>query len=230
MASPAPAQTATPALSKVQQDLIDGSFAARALRFGSFTLKSGRISPYFFNAGELSTGPLISTLATGYAAEIAALGVQFDVLFGPAYKGIPLAAATALALHREHGIDVGYAFDRKEAKDHGEGGRVVGAPLKGKRVLVLDDVMTSGKAVRISVDTIRAQGGEVVGAVLLLDREEVGPDGVTSTVEDLRSFLAHEVVSLLKMRHLITWLEKRGDTESLQAMNAYRQTYGIKHT
>ncbi|KZV86710.1 orotate phosphoribosyltransferase [Exidia glandulosa HHB12029] len=215
-------------LSRVQKDLIDGSFASGALRFGTFTLKSGRISPYFFNAGELSTGPLISVLATGYAAEIAKLGVKFDVLFGPAYKGIPLAAATALALHREHGIDVGYAFDRKEAKDHGEGGRVVGAPLKGKRVLVLDDVMTSGKAVRISVDTIRAEGGEIVGAVLLLDREEVGPDGKTSTVEDLHGFLGHEVVSLLKMRHLITWLKNRGDNSSIEAMEAYRAQYGIK--
>lgn len=167
-------------------------------------------------------------LATGYAAEIARLGVPFDVLFGPAYKGIPLAAATALALHREHGIDVGYAFDRKEAKDHGEGGRVVGAPLKGKRVLVLDDVMTSGKAVRISVDTIRAEGGDVVGAVLLLDREEVGPDGRTSTVDDLRAFLGHDVVSLLKMHHLITWLKNRGDSASLEAMETYYGTYGVK--
>lgn len=170
----------------------------------------------------------MSVLATGYAAEIAKLGVQFDVIFGPAYKGIPLAAATALALHREHKIDVGYAFDRKEAKDHGEGGRVVGAPLKGKRVLVLDDVMTSGKAVRISVDTIRAEGGEVVGAVLLLDREEVGPDGVTSTVQDLRSFLNHDVVSLLKMRHLITWLQSRGDSSSITAMQEYRSKYGVQ--
>ncbi|KAH7099279.1 orotate phosphoribosyltransferase [Auriculariales sp. MPI-PUGE-AT-0066] len=217
----------TASLSDVQQQLIDGSFAAGALRFGSFTLKSGRISPYFFNAGELSTGPLISVLASGYAAEIAKLGVQFDVLFGPAYKGIPLAAATALALYREHNIGVGYAFDRKEAKDHGEGGRVVGASLKGKRVLVLDDVMTSGKAIRISVDTIRAEGGEVVGAVLLLDREEVGPDGVTSTIQDLKFFLGHAVVSLLKMRHLITWLQKRGDPTSIEAMEEYRTKYGV---
>ena len=128
-----------------------------------------RISPYFINAGLLSTGPLISVVASGYASLISGFGVEFDVLFGPAYKGIPFAAATALCLYRDHNISVGFAYDRKEAKDHGEGGRMVGSDVKGKRVLILDDVMTAGTAVRQSIDLIRMEGGTVVGVAMLLD-------------------------------------------------------------
>ena len=135
-----------------------------------------RISPYFFNAGLLCSGPLISAVASGYAAliseQINSSNLKFDVLFGPAYKGIPFAAATALVLHRDHNISIGFAYDRKEAKDHGEGGKMVGAEVRGKQVLILDDVMTAGTAVRQSIDLITREGGTVVGVVMLLDREE----------------------------------------------------------
>ncbi|KAF9486282.1 orotate phosphoribosyltransferase [Pholiota conissans] len=204
-----------------------------ALRFGSFTLKSGRISPYFFNAGLLSTGPILDTLSTAYATTIAdglksGAFPQFDVLFGPAYKGIPFAATTALTLFTKHDIAVGLAFDRKEAKDHGEGGNMVGVSVKGKRVLVLDDVMTSGKAVREAIQTVRNNGGEVVGVVQALDREEVGQDGVSSTVKEVEALTGGRVLSILKMRDLIVWLEQNGVTDQLEKMRAYWDQYGLK--
>lgn len=146
-------------------------------------------SPYFFNAGLLASGPVLDTLCSAYTATIArALKASpglpaFDVLFGPAYKGIPFAAGTALLLHRDHGITVGFAYDRKEAKDHGEGGILVGAPVRGKRVLVLDDVATAGTAIRQAIETVTKEGGEVVGAVLMLDRQEVGKEGKSTLAE-----------------------------------------------
>ncbi|KAI0277987.1 phosphoribosyltransferase-like protein [Russula aff. rugulosa BPL654] len=161
------------ALESYQAQLVNDSLTAGALKFGSFTLKSGRVSPYFFNAGLISTGPLLNSLCTAYAHTIAnALSTprprqlpEFDVLFGPAYKGISLAAVTAVLLHTQHQINVGFAYDRKEAKDHGEGGRLVGVPVAGQRVLILDDVMTAGTAVRGAIEMIRQAGGEVVGVV-----------------------------------------------------------------
>ena len=154
---------------------------------------------------------------------------EFDVLFGPAYKGIPFAACTALLLHRDHHIDVGYAYDRKEAKDHGEGGVMVGAPVKGKRVLVLDDVATAGTAIRQAIETVRREGGEVVGAVLMLDREEVGKNG-ESTIDEIEKLVGGKgrVPTILKMKHLMTWLEQNGKTQELESMQAYRDQYGIK--
>lgn len=234
------ANPATSELQNHQREFIEGALATGALKFGSFILKSGRTSPYFFNAGLLSTGPLISAVATSYATLISQLSssptspLQFDVLFGPAYKGIPFVAATALELYKTHGISVGYAFDRKEAKAHGEGGTMVGSPVQGKRVVILDDVMTAGTAVRQSIDLVKAQGGKIVGIVLLLDREEVaggidpGPDA-RSTVDDLEKFLGGEVrvLSTLRMRELMSWLEEKGKHEDLASMNAYRARYGI---
>ena len=191
-----------------------------------------RESPYFINAGLLCTGPLISAVAEGYAALIAqeadTSGLTFDVLFGPAYKGIPFAAATALVLHDKHGIDVGYAFDRKEAKDHGEGGRMVGAAVKGKRVLILDDVMTAGTAVRQSIELIRKEGGTVVGVAMLLDREEVTVEG-RSTVKDVEEILGGgNVRTILRMRDLMTWLATNGKEDLLEKMKAYYDKYGVK--
>ncbi|EJD05510.1 orotate phosphoribosyltransferase [Fomitiporia mediterranea MF3/22] len=224
MASSSPAE-----LQQYQKDIIEGAMSVGALKFGSFTLKSGRTSPYFVNAGLLSTGPLISAVASGYAALIAQQKIPFDVLFGPAYKGIPFVAATSLTLNREHGISVGYAYDRKEAKEHGEGGRMIGSDVRGKRVLILDDVMTAGTAIRQSIDLIRREGGTVVGVVTLLDREEVTIDG-RNTVRDVEGILGEgrKVSTILRMRDLMTWLENNGQTDVVQRMKAYRDEYGVK--
>ncbi|KAF8907838.1 phosphoribosyltransferase-like protein [Gymnopilus junonius] len=215
-------------------DLIQHAMTVDALKFGEFTLKSGRISPYFFNAGLLSTGPILATLSTAYAATIAeALKTssipEFDVLFGPAYKGIPFAATTAMALFTQHKISIGFAYDRKEVKDHGEGGKMVGVSVKGKRVVVLDDVMTSGKAVRGAIETVKQHGGEVVGVIQALDREEVGQDGVSSTVKELEELIGEgRVFSILKMRDLMVWLEKNGMTKELENMKEYWDKFGLK--
>lgn len=151
------------------------------------------------------------------------------MLFGPAYKGIPFAATAALILYTQHNIPVGFAYDRKEVKDHGEGGKMVGAPVEGKRVLILDDVMTSGKAVRGAIDTVKQHGGEVVGVVQALDREEVGQDGVSSTVNEIEGLIGEgRVKSILKMRDLLVWLEKNNMTEDLERMREYWNTYGLK--
>lgn len=233
-------------LEDYQMELIDSALSIGALKFGSFVLKSGRfvltlfhciisteiqyrISPYFFNAGLLSSGSLLSAVATAYAKVIAQGSYEFDVLFGPAYKGIPLAAATALLLHRDHNIDIGYAFDRKEAKDHGEGGKMVGADVKGKKVLILDDVMTAGTAVRASIDLIRKEGGIVVGVVMCLDREEIGPQG-NSTIIEVDHLLGGngKVKSIIRMRDLMSWLERKGRSEDLEQMKTYWDQYGIK--
>lgn len=190
-----------------------------------------RISPYFINAGLLSTGPILSALSTAYAATIVQVFEKdsFDVLFGPAYKGIPFAATTALSLHTQHGVAVGFAYDRKEIKDHGEGGKIVGVPVNGKRVVVLDDVMTSGKAVREAIETVTQQGGKVVGIIQLLDREEVGQDGVSSTVKEIEGIVgAGKVKSILKLRDLLAWLEERGLQDELRKMKDYRDAYGLK--
>jgi orotate phosphoribosyltransferase len=154
---------------------------------------------------------------------------QFDVLFGPAYKGIPFASTTALVLHTGHKIDVGFAYDRKEVKDHGEGGMMVGVPVQGKRVVILDDVMTSGKAVRGAIAMVQKNGGEVVGVVQALDREEVGQDGVSSTVREIEGLIGEgRVKSILKMRDLLVWLEKNGMTKELESMQQYWDQYGLK--
>jgi orotate phosphoribosyltransferase len=154
---------------------------------------------------------------------------KFDVLFGPAYKGIPFAAITVLQLQTEYSISVGLAYDRKEVKDHGEGGMLVGVPVQGKRVVILDDVMTSGKAVRGSIEMVTKNGGEVVGVLQCLDREEVGQDGKSSTVQEIESIIgAGRVRSILKMRDLMVWLEKNGSAEELESMRTYWEQYGLK--
>ncbi|EEB93374.1 hypothetical protein MPER_07976, partial [Moniliophthora perniciosa FA553] len=195
-----------------------------------------RVSPYFFNASLLSTGPILSTLAKSLASTIVAAQAdpenpipEFDVLFGPAYKGIPFAAMTVMQLFNEHNISVGLAYDRKEIKDHGEGGNMVGVPVAGKKVLILDDVMTSGTAVRGSIELVKKQGGEVIGVVQCLDREEVGKDGVSSTVKEIEEILGKgRVKSILKMRDLMLWLEQNGMGNELTKMNQYWDQYGLK--
>ncbi|KAF7761390.1 hypothetical protein Agabi119p4_9382 [Agaricus bisporus var. burnettii] len=229
----------TSSLPNYKSQLIEHAMSVDALKFGTFTLKSGRISPYFFNAGLLCTGPILATLASAYAATIIEAQSsspssnalpKFDVLFGPAYKGIPFASTTALLLHTQHNIQVGFAYDRKEAKDHGEGGMMVGVPVQGKKVVILDDVMTSGKAVRGAIDTVKANGGEVVGVVQALDREEVGQDGVSSTVKEVEDLVGQgRVQSILKMKDLMIWLEKNGMQKELTDMREYWQQYGLKN-
>jgi orotate phosphoribosyltransferase len=198
------------------------------LRFGRFTLKSGRVSPYFFNAGLFDTGAAIAGLGRAYAATLVAAQLSYDMLFGPAYKGIPLVAATAAALAEHHGRDVPYAFNRKEPKDHGEGGRIVGRPLAGK-VLIVDDVITAGTAIRESIAMIRAAGATPAGVLLALDREERGQDSSLSAVQEFRQTFNVPVVSILTLSELIAGA---GRSESgiaaaaLADLQAYRAQYG----
>lgn len=210
-----------------KQAFIELALARGALRFGSFTLKSGRESPYFFNAGLFNTGAALAELGACYADAIVAAGLEFDVLFGPAYKGIPLATATAMALAERHGRDVPWVFNRKEAKDHGEGGNLVGAPLAG-RILIVDDVITAGTAIRESIGIIRAAGATPGGVLLALDRQERG-QGERSAVQEVEVELGLQVTSIITLADLLSHLERRdGDRpEHLVAMREYRRRYGV---
>ncbi|MTW20471.1 orotate phosphoribosyltransferase [Allochromatium palmeri] len=209
-----------------QRELLDFATEIGALRFGDFTLKSGRRSPYFFNAGLFGSGLRLARLARAYAHGIQQSGVAFDVLYGPAYKGIPLAAATAVLLATEHGRDTPYAFNRKEAKDHGEGGLIVGSPLAG-RILIIDDVITAGTSARESIEIIRAAGATPAGVVIALDRQERG-QGERSAVQEVEERFELPVQSLLTMADLIVYLEQQGtDAALLESMRTYRANYGI---
>ena len=212
-----------------QLKFIDLALARAALRFGAFTLKSGRESPYFFNAGLFSDGEAIAVLGRCYAAAICAAAPPFDMLFGPAYKGIALAAVTAAALFDHHGRSVPYAFNRKEAKDHGEGGRLIWAALRG-RVLIVDDVVTAGTAVRESLDLIRAAGAEPVGCVFALDRQERGQGDLSATQEIEREH-GVKCLSVLTLAALIEAFARPGAgaiaPEQLAALKAYRARYGV---
>ncbi|KAK7439791.1 orotate phosphoribosyltransferase [Stygiomarasmius scandens] len=226
-------------LQSYQTDLISKAMSVGALKFGQFTLKSGRVSPYFFNSSLLSSGEILNSLASAFAASIVSAQTssssnphpipKFDVLFGPAYKGIPFAAITVVQLSSQHNLSVELAYDRKEVKAHGEGGKMVGASLRDKKVLILDDVMTAGTAIRQAIDTVKSEGGEVVGVIQCLDREEVGKDGVSSTVKDVEAILGEgRVRSILRMRDLIAWLESNGMQEELEKMKVYWDQYGLK--
>ncbi|MDJ0926176.1 MAG: orotate phosphoribosyltransferase [Gammaproteobacteria bacterium] len=196
------------------------------LRFGEFTLKSGRVSPYFFNAGLFNTGQAAASLGKYYAAAVQDSDIEFDMLFGPAYKGIPLVALTAAALAEQHGRNLPFCFNRKESKDHGEGGSIVGAPLHG-RVLVLDDVITAGTAIREGVEIIRAGGATPAGVVIALDRQERGV-GSQSAVDEVRDTFAMPVASIIGMEDLIEHLEAgAAHREFLDAMRQYRAEYGV---
>jgi orotate phosphoribosyltransferase len=218
-------------MQQYQLTFIDLALKRAALRFGTFTLKSGRASPYFFNAGLFSDGEAAHVLGHCYAAALVHSGLAFDMLFGPAYKGIPLATATAVAFAAAHGRSVPYAFNRKEAKDHGEGGRIVGAPLKG-RVLIVDDVITAGTAVRESLEIIRGCGAEPVGVALALDRQERG-SGTLSAVQEVEQRYGLKCVSIVTLTELIEALSHGADAatrisaEQLTSLQAYRQRYGI---
>lgn len=197
------------------------------LKLGEFTLKSGRTSPYFFNAGLFNTGRQLDQLSQAYADTIAQSGIEFDVLFGPAYKGIPLAATTSVALARDHKLDKPYAFNRKEVKDHGEGGQIVGHPLEG-RILIIDDVITAGTAIRESIDLIHDHGAQPAGVVVALDRMERG-QGALSAIQEVEQQYGLPVVSILNLNDLIDYLSTQTDNaDALEAMRLYRQTYGIE--
>jgi orotate phosphoribosyltransferase len=204
---------------------IDLCLSLGVLRFGEFKLKSGRLSPYFFNTGLFNTGRGLAELGAQYAQAIATAAPPCDVLFGPAYKGIPLVTATAVALASRHGRDMPWAFNRKEAKDHGEGGNIVGTPLRG-RVLIVDDVITAGTAIREAAEIIAAAGAQPVGVVLTLDRQERGY-GKLSAVQEVEQTLQLPVTSILKLADLIDYLEQTGNASQLAAMRTYRSEYGV---
>ena len=213
-------------LTSIRQSFIDLAVACNVLKFGEFELKSGRISPYFFNAGGFATGGALAQLGRCYAAALMDADMAPDILFGPAYKGIPLAATTVVALSDIYGIDLPYAFNRKEAKAHGEGGMLVGSPLSG-RVVIIDDVITAGTAVRESVELIRAAGAQASGVLIGLDRCERG-QGARSAVQEASEELGLQVVSVINMHDIIQWLEgTEGAEQHLIAMRAYRDTYGV---
>jgi orotate phosphoribosyltransferase len=207
------------------KDFLAYCLEREVLRFGEFKLKSGRVSPYFFNAGLFNRGSDLVRLGRYYAAAIVDSGLEFDLIFGPAYKGIPLAAAVAIALQTEHGLDLPWAFNRKEAKDHGEGGNVVGAPLRG-RVLIIDDVITAGTAIREAVEIIRGAGAEPVGVAIALDREERGR-GDRSAIQEVEAEFDLRVIRVARLSDLVTLLEAEArDPEHLSALRAYRDQYG----
>ncbi len=209
-----------------QRDFIRFAIERGVLRFGEFTLKSGRTSPYFFNAGLFDSGLALARLGRFYAAAIADSGLAFDVLFGPAYKGIPLAASTAVALAEHHERDLPWCFNRKEAKDHGEGGTLVGAPLRG-RVLIVDDVITAGTAIREVMRIIEAQGARPAGALIAMNRQERGR-GELSAIQEVERDFGMPVVSIVGLDQVLDYLA--GDAElkkHLPAVEAYRAQYGI---
>jgi len=212
-------------LKPYQREFLDFVIRSEVLRFGQFVLKSGRSSPYFFNTGLFNSGGRIARLGRYYAAALVDAGIEFDMLFGPAYKGIPLAVATAIALADGHGRDLPYAFNRKEAKDHGEGGWIVGAELKG-RVLIIDDVISSGLSVNESVALIKQAGAQPAGVLIAMDRQERG-QGERSAVQEIGERHGLSVASIVTLSHLAAYLAEKPDQSAiLEAIVRYRQQYG----
>lgn len=210
-----------------QRNFLDLAIECQALRFGQFSLKSGRTSPYFFNTGLFNSGAKLAQVASFYAQAILESGIGFDQLYGPAYKGIPLVAATAVQLAEHFKRDLPYAFNRKEAKQHGEGGKIVGHPLQG-RVLIVDDVISAGTSVRESVEIIRAAGAMPVGVAIALDRQERGA-GSLSAVQEVEREFGLRVIPIVTLKTLLHYLESKGDTQAqFTAIAAYRQQYGIE--
>ena len=207
------------------QAFIELALSRGVLKFGEFTLKSGRVSPYFFNAGLLNDGEALSLLAQGYADKLTQCN-NVEVIFGPAYKGIPFVAATAVALSQVHNQSVPWGFNRKEAKDHGEGGVLVGASVEGKKVWIIDDVITAGTAIREVVTVLKNAGASIAGVLVALDRQEKG-QGTLSAIQEVQQELEIPVHALITMRDLMTFLDTKGDQAALAKMEAYRVKYGI---
>lgn len=209
-----------------QKEFIEFALEKQVLKFGEFKLKSGRISPYFFNAGLFNTGRDLARLGRFYAAALVDAGVDFDLVFGPAYKGIPIATTTAVALADHHNMDLPYCFNRKEAKDHGEGGNLVGSELKG-RVMLVDDVITAGTAIRESMQIIEANGADLAGVLIALDRQEKGKEKLSAIQEVERDFNC-KVISIITLNELVSYLEQKEDmVEALRSVTAYRAQYGV---
>jgi orotate phosphoribosyltransferase len=209
-----------------QREFIAFAIEKQVLKFGEFTLKSGRVSPYFFNAGLFKTGSDLAKLGRFYAAAIVDSDIRFDVLFGPAYKGIPIATTTAVALAEYHNIDTPYCFNRKEAKNHGEGGNLVGSTLEGN-VLLVDDVITAGTAIRESMSLIQQHSAQLTGVLIALDRQERG-QGQLSAIQEVERDFNIQVVSIVSLSDVMHYLEQDSTLNThLNAVKAYRQTYGI---
>ena len=205
---------------------IDIALESGALKFGQFRLKSGRVSPHFFNAGEFFQGNALAAIGRCYAAAIIESGVEFDVLFGPAYKGITLVAATAVALAEHHNMDVKYCFNRKEAKSHGEGGTLIGASLEG-RILIIDDVITAGTAIREVMTMVELAGGEAVGVVIGLDRKERGTSS-KSAIQEVEKQFSIPVISIIDMDDILTYLKSQSDMKAVvKEIKTYRKEYGV---
>ena len=212
-------------MEQYQKDFVDFTLETGVLKFGEFTLKSGRISPYFFNAGLFNTGSHLSQLGNFYAQAIEASNLQFDVLFGPAYKGIPLAAATAIALNDNFNRNVPYSFNRKEAKDHGEGGSIVGHPLEGD-ILIIDDVITAGTAIREAQDIINANDANTKGVIVALDRQEKGK-GELSAIQEVEQIFGIRVLSIINLSRIIEHLKASKNEDVVSRIESYRSQYGI---
>ena len=212
-------------MEQYQNDFVDFMLEIGALKFGEFTLKSGRVSPYFFNVGQFNQGNHLSQLGQFYAQAIEASGIKFDVLFGPAYKGIPLVAATAIALNDSFNRSVPYSFNRKEAKDHGEGGNIVGHPLEGD-ILIIDDVITAGTAIREAKDIIDANSAKTKGVVVALDRQEKGK-GELSAIQEVEQNFGIAVVSIINLSHIVDYLKANNDKNIISRIESYRSQYGI---
>lgn len=213
-------------MQQYKRDFIEFALQREVLKFGEFTLKSGRTSPYFFNAGLFNTGNDLAKLGQFYAAALVASKIEFDVLFGPAYKGIPIATTTAVALADKHHIDAPYCFNRKEQKDHGEGGNLVGSSLSGK-VMLVDDVITAGTAIRESMTLIKQHNASLAGVLIALDRQEKG-QGDLSAIQEVEKDFATQVVAIVTLADVIAFLQSRDDFQQyLPAVTAYREQYGI---
>jgi orotate phosphoribosyltransferase len=209
-----------------QREFIDLCVQLGVLRFGKFTLKSGRESPYFFNAGLFNTGNAVAAVGRAYSAALAQSDLEYDMLFGPAYKGIPLVTITAAAMAQHHGRNLPFAFNRKEAKDHGEGGAIVGSPLKG-RVLIVDDVITAGTAIRESIDIIQAAGARPAGVLLALDRQERAGSGTLSAVQEVRQQYQIPVVAVVNLADLMDHVTGSGQAADIAGLQLYRERYGL---
>ncbi|MFT7465861.1 MAG: orotate phosphoribosyltransferase [Brevundimonas sp.] len=212
-------------MEQYQKDFVDFTLETGVLKFGEFTLKSGRISPYFFNAGLFNKGSHLSQLGKFYAQAIEASGLEFDVLFGPAYKGIPLATATAIALNDSQGRNAPYSFNRKEVKDHGEGGSIVGHPLEGD-ILIIDDVITAGTAIREAQDIITANGANTKGVIVALDRQEKG-NGQLSAIQEVEEIFGISVVSIINLSNIVDYLKASKNEDVIRRIESYRSQYGI---
>ena len=204
---------------------IDNGLRSGALKFGEFTLKSGRVSPYFFNAGLFNTGKALAEIGRFYAAALENAGVDYDVIFGPAYKGIPLATTLSVALFDKYGKDVPYVFNRKEAKDHGEGGSIVGHPLDGD-ILIIDDVITAGTAIREAQDIIIANGAKTKGVIVALDRQEKG-NGELSAIQEVEQIFGISVLSIINLSHIVDYLKASKNEDVVRRIENYRSQYGI---